>query len=198
MPYSSGTSGKPKGILRALSQAPFGTPTGLEQLLSGLYGLGEDAIYLSPAPQYHSAPVGWTMTVMFYGGTVVVLEPFDAEDVLRAIEHYKVTHAQFVPTHFVRLLKLPAEIRGRYDISSLRVAVHAAAPCPPDVKMQMMEWWGPILHEYYGGSERFGLTSIGPQDWLGHRGSVGQPQMGPAHIVDPETGGESFRPEKLA
>jgi long-chain acyl-CoA synthetase len=188
MPYSSGTSGRPKGVLRALSNARFGAPTGLEQLLCGLYGLDEDTIYLSPAPQYHAAPVGWTMTVMFYGGVVVVLEPFDAEGVLRAIDQYNVTHAQFVPTHFVRLLRLPEEVRSRFALSSLKIAVHAAAPCPPEVKLKMMRWWGPILHEYYGGSERFGLTSIGPEAWLSHRGSVGLPRMGPAHIVDPETG----------
>jgi long-chain acyl-CoA synthetase len=190
MPYSSGTSGKPKGILRPLSGAPFGTPNGLETLLSTLYEFDEKTIYLSPAPQYHSAPVGFTMAVMLFGGTVVVLEPFDAEGVLRAIETWKITHAQFVPTHFVRLLKLPDEVRGRYDLSSLRYAIHAAAPCPPDVKLRMMEWWGPILHEYYGGSERFGLSSIGPEDWMAHQGSVGQSRMGPVHIVDPDTGQE--------
>jgi long-chain acyl-CoA synthetase len=190
MPYSSGTSGRPKGILRPLTGAPFGTPNGLETLLSSLYELDERTIYLSPAPQYHAAPVGWTMAVMGFGGTVVVLEPFDAEGVLKAIETYRVTHAQFVPTHFVRLLKLPPEIANRYDLSSLRWAIHAAAPCPPEVKLRMMDWWGPILHEYYGGSERFGFASIGPEDWLTHRGSVGRSRMGPVHVVDPDTGWE--------
>ena len=158
--------------------------------MSTLYAFNQGAIYLSPAPQYHSAPVGFTMAVMLFGGTVVVLEPFDAEGVLRAIETYKVTHAQYVPTHFVRLLNLPEAVRSRYYLSSLRYAIHAAAPCPPEVKQRIMAWWGPILHEYYGGCERFGLSSIGPQDWLAHRGSVGRSRMGPVHIVDPDTGQE--------
>lgn len=190
MPYSSGTSGKPKGIVRPLTRQPFGTATGLEERLQAIYGIASDTIYLSPAPQYHAAPVGWTMTVQYYGGTVIVLEPFDAEGVLRAIERYKVTHAQFVPTHFVRLLKLSDERRRSFDGKSLRVVVHAAAPCAPEVKLQMMAWWGPIIYEYYGGSERFGLTAIDPHEWLEHRGSVGRPQMGPVHIVDPESGRE--------
>ncbi len=191
MPYSSGTSGKPKGILRALTNAPFGQPTGLERLLADLYGLTPGAIYLSPAPQYHAAPVGWTMAVQMMGGTVVVMETFEAEAVLRAIETYRVTHAQFVPTHFVRLLKLPPEVRERYDRTSLCVAVHAAAPCPPAVKSAMMAWWGPILFEYYGGSERCGLTAIGPDEWIRRPGSVGQARMGAVHIVDAESGAEA-------
>jgi hypothetical protein len=120
------------------------------------------------------------------GGTVVVLERFDAADALAAVERHRVTHAQFVPTHFVRMLKLDPAVREAADLSSLEVAVHAAAPCPPEVKEAMLDWWGPIVHEYYSGSEGAGFTAIGPEDWRAHRGSVGRSLLGAVHIVGPE------------
>ncbi|MET0887822.1 MAG: acyl-CoA synthetase [Mycetocola sp.] len=182
--YSSGTTGRPKGIKPPLSGAPFGTSTPLEALLGGLYGFGADTVYLCPAPLYHAAPLGWTTTTQRLGGTVVVMDHFDAIEALRLIERYRATHVQFVPTHFVRMLKLPREERERYDLSSLRVVVHAAAPCPPDVKRQMLEWFGPIIHEYYSGSEGTAFFAIGPQEWLAHPGSVGKALIGTPHVFD--------------
>lgn len=188
--YSSGTSGRPKGILRTLRNDALGNPYPVEQLLAGAYRIDADSIYLSPAPQYHGAPMGWTMTVLVQHGTIVMMESFDPENVLRAIEAHKVTHAQFVPTHFVRLLRLPEDVRRRYDLSSLKVAVHAAAPCSREVKQAMIDWWGPVIEEYYGGSEAFGVTVINSEDWLAHPGSVGKSSLSGMHIVNPETGEE--------
>ena len=181
--YSSGTTGRPKGIKRPLSGAPFGTPSALQGLLGGLYGFDDQTRYLCPAPLYHAAPMGWSMGTQSLGGTVYVLEKFDAVTALRTIEKERLSHAQFVPTHFVRMLKLPDKERSAHDISSLRTAVHAAAPCPVEVKQRMMDWWGPIIYEYYAGSEGNGFCAIGPEDWLTHPGSVGQSMRGPVHIV---------------
>ena len=139
-------------------------------------------MYLSPAPLYHAAPLVWSMTVQRMGGTVVVMERFDPEDCLRLIEQHRVTHAQFVPTMFVRMLKLPDEVRARYDVSSLRSVVHAAAPCAPEVKRRMIEWWGPIIHEYYSGTEGMGMTWITSAESLTHPGSVGQAIWGEVHV----------------
>jgi long-chain acyl-CoA synthetase len=183
--YSSGTTGKPKGVMRPLSGAPFGVgETELTLLLQLFYGMTESAVYLSPAPLYHAAPLRWIMAAHRIGATVVVMERFDAVATLQAIERYKVTHAQFVPTHFVRMLKLPAEVRDQYDVSSLRRVVHTAAPCPIEVKRAMLDWWGPIIHEYYAGSESNGFCTIGPEEWLGHPGSVGRSIVSTIHIVD--------------
>jgi len=143
-------------------------------------------VYLSPAPLYHAAPIVTCTIVHRYGATAVVMERFDAEGCLRAIEKYRCTHAQFVPTMFVRMLKLPEQIRDAYDVSSLRIAVHAAAPCPVEIKQQMMDWWGPIIHEYYSGSENIGFTHVTPDEWLAHPGSVGQAKTGAIHILDDE------------
>jgi fatty-acyl-CoA synthase len=112
---------------------------------------------------------------------------FDAEQALGHIERYAVTHSQWVPTMFVRMLKLPDEVRQRYDVSSMRIAVHAAAPCPVEVKRQMMAWWGPILHEYYAATEAAGITLIGPHDWLDRPGSVGRAGLGILHVCDPDS-----------
>ncbi|KQT35304.1 hypothetical protein ASG29_04185 [Sphingomonas sp. Leaf412] len=190
MPYSSGTTGKPKGILRGATGDTFGTPNSLETMLAATYAIDGDAVYLSPAPLYHSSPIGFTGTVLVQGGTIVHMPSFDAEAALAAIERYRVTHVQFVPTHFVRLLRLPADVRARYDLSSLRVVVHAAAPCAPDVKRAMIEWLGPIVFEYYAGSERCGLTAIDSEEWLAHPGSVGRSLTGAIHILDMESGAE--------
>jgi fatty-acyl-CoA synthase len=185
MLYSSGTTGRPKGVKVALPDPPqIDAPNALVMLAHGLYKVGPDSIYLCPAPLYHAAPLRWTMTVQRFGGTVVVMQHFDAEAALQAIERYRVTHAQFVPTHFVRMLKLPEEVRRRYDTSSLQVAFHAAAPCPVPVKRAMLDWWGSIIHEYYAGSEGNGMTAVGPTDWLARPGTVGRAVHGIVHICD--------------
>jgi long-chain acyl-CoA synthetase len=187
MLYSSGTTGFPKGIKPALTGLPLGELTGIIKTLVPTHGFREDMIYLSPAPLYHSAPLKWNFTVQAVGGTCIVMEQFDAEGVLAAIERYRVTHAQFVPTMFVRLLKLPEDIRKKYDLSSLERVIHAAAPCPIDVKERMIAWWGPIVEEYYAGTESNGLCVIRAEEWLARKGSVGRSVRGPIHIMD-ETG----------
>ncbi len=186
MLYSSGTTGRPKGVKHPLPSGPIGTPMPLLNLIIGMYKATADAIYLSPAPLYHSAPLGWTMSFMRTGATIVVMEHFDAERALALIERHRITHSQWVPTMFVRMLKLPEAARAQYDVSSLRVAVHAAAPCPVDVKEKMLAWWGPVLFEYYAGTEGQGFVAIDSEQWLKHRGSVGQPLTAKLHILDDE------------
>ncbi|WP_395109913.1 acyl-CoA synthetase [Actinomadura sp. SCN-SB] len=184
--YSSGTTGRPKGILPASIGDPFGTGLQLDHMLPAMFGFGDDTVYLCPAPLYHAAPTGWTLGTMRNGGTVVLMDRFDAERALQLIEEYRVTHAQFVPTMLIRMLKLPEPIRDRYDVSSLRRVVHAAAPCPVDVKRQIIEWFGPIVYEYYAGSEGNCFFLIDPEDWLAHPGSVGRPLFGTPHVLDDE------------
>ncbi len=183
MLYSSGTTGRPKGVRFPLAGNPAGTPPPLLQMMKYLYAASEDTVYLSPAPLYHAAPMRFCMSIHRLGGTAVVMEKFDALEALRLIEHYRVTHSQWVPTMFIRMLKLPADQRRRYNLSSLRVAVHAAAPCPVPIKEQMIAWWGPVLHEYYAGTEGNGFTAITSEEWLQHKGSVGRPLLGELHIV---------------
>ena len=192
MLYSSGTTGRPKGIKPPLTGGPIDEPSGVANLAAGLFGFKPDSVYISPAPLYHAAPLRWCMAVQQLGGTVIVMEKFDPEAMLALIEKYRVDVGQFVPTHFVRMLKLPEAVRARYDISSLRSAVHAAAPCPIPVKEQMLAWWGPVIHEYYAGSEGNGFCYVGPQDWLTHKGTVGRSIMGQAKIVGED--GEELPP----
>jgi acyl-CoA synthetase (AMP-forming)/AMP-acid ligase II len=188
--YSSGTTGRPKGIKPAVVGRPLGaTATSFGALLKFLYGGDESTVYLSPAPLYHAAPLGWTTAVHRIGGTVIATERFDEREFLRLVEQHRVTLAQVVPTHLVRLLKLPEQDRHRHDLSSLRTLVHAAAPCPPEVKRAVLDWFGPIVHEYYSGSEGVGFCAIGPEEWLAHPGSVGKAMFGAVHIVD-EAGDE--------
>ena len=190
MLYSSGTTGRPKGIKPPLPETEVDDPADtMTQVFGALYGFDEHTVYLSPAPIYHAAPLRFSGAVQALGGTVVMMERFDAEAALRAIQDYAVTHSQWVPTMFVRMLKLPDAVRSAYDVSSLRVAVHAAAPCPVEVKRRMIDWWGPVLEEYYSSTEASGGTMISSADWLEHPGSVGRPMLGPAHIVD-ESGAE--------
>jgi acyl-CoA synthetase (AMP-forming)/AMP-acid ligase II len=186
MLYSSGTTGRPKGVRHALSGEPIDAPTALMGLAQLLYGMDENSIYLSPAPLYHAAPLRWSMSVQRLGGTVIVMEHFDAEESLKLIEKYKVTHSQWVPTMFVRMLKMPKEQRAKYDVSSLKVAIHAAAPCPVPVKEQMIDWWGPVLYEYYAGSEGNGFCALDSNEWLAHKGSVGKALNAITHICDDE------------
>ncbi len=184
MLYSSGTTGRPKGVKVPLREVPLGTPDALYLLVAGLFGANESTVYLSPAPLYHAAPLRFCLQVQRAGGTVVVMDHFDPETTLRLIQEHRVTFGQFVPTMFVRMLKLPDEVREAYDVSSLQVAVHAAAPCPVEVKERMIEWWGPVIHEYYAGTEGNGFCWANSEDWLAHKGTVGKPLVGVLHIVD--------------
>ena len=186
MLYSSGTTGKPKGILRPLPgvEVHDDSLSGISMLERHLLGMSEDSVYLSPAPLYHSAPLMWSAGLHELGGTLVIMDRFDPERYLAYVEQYSVTDSQLVPTMFIRMLKLPEEVRNRYDLSSLKMAVHAAAPCPVAVKEQMIEWWGPIIQEYYAATEGSGLCFIGPDDWLAHKGSVGKAMVGTLHICD--------------
>ncbi|MBX3593401.1 acyl-CoA synthetase [Sphingomonas sp.] len=185
MLYSSGTTGKPKGVRWPLPEDPdIATPPVLTLLASQRFGFDADTVYLSPAPLYHAAPLHWSMTVHRLGGTVVMMKAFDAQGALATIERYRVTASQWVPTHFVRMLKLPQAVRAAHDLSSLQVAIHAAAPCPVPVKRSMIDWWGPILFEYYSGTEGNGWVMINCEDWLSHPGSVGKAVVGTLHICD--------------
>jgi fatty-acyl-CoA synthase len=183
MLYSSGTTGRPKGIKRPLTgeHVSAGLP-GVE--VNNPYGLNADTVYLSPAPLYHAAPFGYCTRTLALGGTVVMMRSFDPELSLSHIEQYSVTHSQWVPTMFIRMLKLEDEVRNRYNLSSHQCAIHAAAPCPKEIKQHMMNWWGPILWEYYAGTERNGTTVISPQEWLAHPGSVGRAVQSILRICD--------------
>ena len=185
MLYSSGTTGRPKGVRVALPEDPsITTPNVLVMLAQGLYGLSAASMYLSPAPLYHAAPLRWSMTVMKLGGTVVMMKHFDPETALDAIERYQINASQWVPTHFVRMLKLGEAAKHKHDLSSLKIAIHAAAPCPIPVKQAMIDWWGPVLFEYYAGSEGNGMTAIDSANWLTHKGSVGKAAYGVLHICN--------------
>ena len=184
MLYSSGTTGRPKGVKMPLPGTALGdAPDSVTALGQLLFGANEDTVYLSPAPLYHAAPMRFCRAVHRIGGTVIVMEHFDPEQYLALVERHRVTFSQVVPTMFIRLLKLPEEVRSRYDTSSLRCVVHAAAPCPAEVKSQMIDWWGPIIHEYYAGTEGNGFVYTNSEDWLAHRGSVGKALVGTIHIV---------------
>ena len=183
MLYSSGTTGRPKGVLRELPEGLWGEDDPSE-MFRLLYGAADDSTYLSPAPLYHAAPLNFTLAFMLGGMTCVIMEHFEAEQALKTIEQYKVSHSQWVPTMFVRMLKLDPSVRLKYDCSSLTCAIHAAAPCPVPVKEQMIDWWGPIIFEYYAGSEGNGFVAITSQEWLAHKGSVGRGLTAVMHICD--------------
>jgi acyl-CoA synthetase (AMP-forming)/AMP-acid ligase II len=188
MMYSSGTTGRPKGITPIHATADIGVPPPVTETIVRLYGFGPDTVYLSTAPLYHTAPLKFSMSVQQVGGTAVIMDKFDPAGALAAIVRYRVTHSQWVPTMFVRLLALPEPDRAR-DLSSQRIAIHSAAPCPVEIKQRMLDWWGPVIHEYYGGSESVGMCAIGPEEWLAKRGSVGRASRGTIHILD-ESGAE--------
>jgi long-chain acyl-CoA synthetase len=182
--FSSGTSGRPKGVVRPMPDGPPGAPDPVAQHYVELFGLDERTVHLSVGPLHHAAPVGFSTAVHRAGGTVVLAERFDPAEVLAFVERYRITFTHLVPTMFVRMLKLPDEQRSSFDLSSLQRVIHGAAPCPVEVKRQMIEWWGPIIDEYYGGTEGVGSTVISAREWLEHPGSVGQASRGSIHIVD--------------
>jgi long-chain acyl-CoA synthetase len=184
MLYSSGTTGRPKGILRPLPEQPPTQQLGIFDFLQKLWHYREGMIYLSPAPLYHSAPQAAVNLTIRVGGTAIIMEQFDPARYLELVEQWGVTHTQLVPTMFSRMLKLPEEIRNRHDLSSLEIAIHAAAPCPAAVKEDMINWWGPIIHEYYGATEGLGFTACNSEQWLAHRGTVGKVLLGDLHILD--------------
>jgi acyl-CoA synthetase (AMP-forming)/AMP-acid ligase II len=186
MLYSSGTTGRPKGVAFVYKPEPLGTPPGLLMLAQFVFGFNESTRYLSPAPLYHAAPLRFNMAVHRLGGTTVVMEHFDAEEYLAAIPKYQISHTQVVPTMFVRMLKLPEAARNKYDVSTLKTVIHAAAPCPVEVKRKMIEWWGPVIHEYYAGTEGNGFVYCNSEQWLAHPGTVGQAISGILHILDEE------------
>jgi acyl-CoA synthetase (AMP-forming)/AMP-acid ligase II len=189
MLYSSGTTGRPKGVKYKIERKPVGDQPAEMGMMTTIWRMGADTVYLSPAPLYHSAPLFYSMSTMRLGGTAIVMEHFDPEQALACIEKYRVTHSQWVPTMFVRMLKLPDAVRTKYDLSSQKVAIHAAAPCSVETKRKMIEWWGPIIDEYYAATEGTGATFISSADWLEHPGSVGRTMLGPLHILD-EAGNE--------
>ncbi len=194
MLYSSGTTGRPKGVRKQLPGTTFGDPGSVPvQVAQGIAALGggPGSVYLCPAPLYHSAPLVYSMSMQRLGATVVVMEWFEPRQCLELIETHRVTHAQFVPTMFGRLLRLSREEREHFDVSSLQFVVHAAAPCPIPVKRQMLEWWGPIIHEYYSGTEDIGRKHITAAEWLAHPGSVGRPRE-ECHVVGDD--GEELPP----
>src|SRR5208282_5722092 len=183
MLYSSGTTGRPKGVRPTLPDRQVSEPgEALVTLAGQFFGVNQDSVYLSPGPIYHAAPLRWCGAIQALGGTVVMMKRFDAEQALHALQDRRVTHAQFVPTMFVRMLQLPQDIRDRYDISSLRVAIHAAAPCPVEVKRKMIDWWGPVLVEYYAGTEGNGMTAVDSATWLTRPGTVGRAIFGAVRI----------------
>lgn len=184
--YSSGTTGRPKGIHRAL--LPWESadrPPDLERQMRAAYELDDETVYLSVSPIFHAT--GRFLTrVIESGGTTVILPRFEPGAALAALNDHAITHSQWVPTMFTRLLALSEVERAAFAAPAHRIALHAAAPCPAPVKRAMIDWWGPILIEYYGGSENAGVTLIGSQAWLAHPGSVGRSIGGAIHIVDPE------------
>ena len=184
MLYSSGTTGQPKGIIRPLPEQSPASNLPVFSFLANLWRYREDMIYLSPAPLYHSAPQAAVNLTIRYGGTAILMERFDPVDYLRLIEQYGVTHSQLVPTMFSRMLKLPVEEREQFDLSSLEIAIHAAAPCPVQVKEQMIDWWGPIIHEYYGATEGLGFAACDSEEWLAHKGTVGKIVLGEVFVAD--------------
>ena len=178
MLYSSGTTGRPKGIIRPLPDLPPAGGMALFDFLTKLWRYRPGMVYLSPAPLYHSAPQAAISLTIRAGGTAVIMEHFDAEQYLALVEKRRVTHSQLVPTMFSRMLKLPEAVRSRYDVSSLEIAIHAAAPCPVPVKEDMIKWWGPIIQEYYGATEAIGFTACDSAEWLAHKGTVGKVMIG--------------------
>jgi fatty-acyl-CoA synthase len=185
MVYTSGTTGAPKGVYRELPPPEHAGTPAFAADLHALFGLDDPELrYLSTAPLYHAAPLRFALAVTAGGGTVHVMDRYDADSALDLLEAHAITHSQWVPTMFERLLQLPAARRQAFHAPQHRVAVHGAAPCPVTTKRAMIEWWGPILLEYYSGSEGIGLTLIDSREALAHPGSVGRARKGVVRIVD--------------
>ncbi len=181
--YSSGTTGRPKGIAAPFSPGPIDEHN-MAEGAPAMYEPFAPLVSMNAGPLYHAAPLSGMVITQRLGGTFVTLRKFAAEAVLAAIEQHQINHAQFVPTMFVRMLALSNDLRSRYDVTSLKFAVHAAAPCPVEIKRRMINWWGPILFEYYASSEGVGSTSITSEEWLAKPGSVGRASVGILHICD--------------
>ena len=183
--YSSGSTGKPKGIVHKLTNRMVDNypEMGLSNF-KHLWHFDKNTIYLSTAPNYHAAPLHFSIQAQRLGGTVVMMPQFNGEAALKAIEQYKVTHSQWVPTMLNRLLKLPEPVRTKYDISTMTCALHGAAPCPIHIKEKIIHWFGPIVFEYYSASEGIGQTHITSEEWLKKPGSVGKAIFGTLHICD--------------
>jgi len=173
--YTSGTTGKPKAVVRRTGDADPESMAGKLSTMLALFGIQQedDNVHFCGSPLYHTGVMVWAINSLHFGHTVVLIARWDAEEMLKAIDRYKVTTSHMVPTQFTRLLKLPDEVRNRYDVSSTRHMIHAAAPCPPDVKRAMIEWWGMSIWEYYAATEGGG-TLVGPQEWLRYPGTVGK------------------------
>jgi long-chain acyl-CoA synthetase len=184
--YSSGTTGRPKGIRNALPDGEVSTIPPVMAFMSHLYGFDQTTVFLTPTPVYHASGLRYGMVAGHAGGTNIIMEQFDAEHALAIIEEFRVTHLGAVPTMFVRLLKLPREMRERYDLSSLKMVLHGTGPCGRDVKQAMIDWLGPILYENYGGTEGNGLCAIDSREWVLHPGSVGRAVVGRLHILAPD------------
>jgi long-chain acyl-CoA synthetase len=184
MLYSSGTTGQPKGILRPLPENSPDDPLPVYRFLMNMWHHREGMINLIPAPLYHSAPHAALNFTTRVGGTSVIMERFDPERYLSLVDKYRITDSQLVPTMFSRMLKLPEEVRNAYDVSSLEYAIHGAAPCPVQVKQQMIDWWGPVIEEYYGATEGQGLAACNSEEWLAHPGTVGRMLFGEVRILD--------------
>ncbi len=188
--YSSGTTGRPKGVKIALPEGPIETLADRWKAYHTVMGFDWNSVHYVPSPLYHALPIHHAMVAQNYGGTVLIIQKFDPEEALRLIDHYKVTQSSWVATMFIRMLKLPEAVRRKYDISSMVGMVHGAGPCPIPVKEAIIAWFGEIVHETYASTEGFGSATITATEWLEHKGSVGRPMLGPAHIVDDETGCE--------
>jgi long-chain acyl-CoA synthetase len=174
MHYTSGTTGRPKGVKRGLFEIDPSDMGELLTMLPGLFGVGahDGHVHLTVSPLYHTAVLMWTGCAMHLGHTVVLMDKWTPEETLRLIDRYDVTYSHMVPTQFVRLLDLPEETRASYDVSSLRNMIHGAAPCPQEIKRRMIDWWGDTIQEYYAATEGGG-TVITAKEWLERPGSVG-------------------------
>ena len=194
MIYTSGTTGHPKGVRRkrpdAAQAVAWANIIGHVMGFNSKYGKPEDMVTVITGPMYHSAPNAYGLFAFRVGASAILQPRFDPEELLALIEKYKVTHLHMVPTMFVRLLKLPDDVKKKYDLSSLRFVVHAAAPCPVHVKQAMIEWWGPVIYEYYGGTETGAVVFCDSKEWLAHPGTVGKAVEGAVVRVLDDNGNE--------